>query len=117
MPTPAADNAPGTWSVGADENSGGSWPTHCHGADSILAVTAAHLYAFEVKGGLKFKIKAPIGSWDRASVGIEALDGKATVQMKFDFGAGGVAVLETQKAAAHAGNLHFVREVTGGAGG
>ena len=81
--------------------------------DSILAVTATRLYAFEVKGGLKFKIKSPIGNWERSEVGIEALDGKATVQMKFDFGTDGVAVLETQKAAAHAGNLHFVREVAG----
>ena len=85
-------------------------------ADSLLAVTATHLYAFEVKGGLKFKIKAPVGSWERSAVGVESEDGKATVQVKFDFGADGVAVLETQKAAAHAGNLHFVREVAGGAG-
>ena len=41
MPTPAADNPPAKWSVGADENSGDSWPTHCHGADSILAVNSA----------------------------------------------------------------------------
>ncbi|MFZ4719565.1 MAG: hypothetical protein ACOYMR_09075, partial [Ilumatobacteraceae bacterium] len=83
-------------------------------ADSLLAVTATHLYAFEVKGGLKFKIKAPVGSWERSAVGVEAEDGKATVQVKFDFGEDGVAVLETQKVAAHAGNLHFVREVAGG---
>jgi hypothetical protein len=81
--------------------------------DSIIAVTSTKLYAFSVKGGLKFKIKEPVGEWDRSSVSIETADGKATVQVKFDFGSDGVAILETQKLAAHAGNLHFIEAVTG----
>jgi hypothetical protein len=88
---------------------GGGFPP-----DSILAVTATRLYAFAVKGGFSFKIKEPVGSWERAAVGVTASDGKATVQVKFDFGPDGIALLETQKLAAHAGNLHFVREITGG---
>jgi hypothetical protein len=85
--------------------------------ESIIALTDTKIYAFSVKGGLKFKIKDPIGSWDRSSVSIQTSDGKATVLVKFDFGADGVAVLETQKLAAHAGNLHFVEAVISAAAG
>ena len=81
--------------------------------DSMIAVTATKLCAFEVKGGFSWKVKDPIGQWDRSAVAIEAQDGKATVAMKFDFGPDGIAVLETQKLAANAGNLNFVREVMG----
>ena len=76
-------------------------------------MTATKLYAFEVKGGLKFKIKDPVGVWERSAVGIVAENGKATVQVRFDFGSEGIALLETQKLAANAGNLHLIRELTG----
>ena len=91
---------------------GGGFPP-----DSIIALTATKLYAFSVKGGLKFKIKEPVGQWDRSNVSIETADGKATVQVKFDFGPDGIAILETQKLAAHAGNLHFIEAVTGTSAG
>ena len=42
-----------------------------------------------------------------------ATPGKATAQLRFDYGDGAVAELECQTLATNAGNLVFVREITG----
>jgi len=55
----------------------------------------------------------PVGIWDRSAVLITATSGKATAQLRFDFGDGAVAELECQMLAINAGNLVFVREITG----
>ena len=41
IPTLAADSAPGQWSVGAEENCGSSWPTHCHGAAAMRSASSS----------------------------------------------------------------------------
>ena len=37
----AADSPPAKWSVGAEENCGSSWPTHCQGVSTIRPASAA----------------------------------------------------------------------------
>jgi hypothetical protein len=80
---------------------------------TILGLSSTTLYAFKVKAGFSWKLKEPIGIWDRAAVEVGATPGKATMQPRFHFGGGAVAELECQTAATNAGNLPFVREITG----
>ena len=81
--------------------------------NTILGASDTRLYAFKVKSGFSWKLKEPVGIWDRSAVQITATPGKATAQLRFDFGDGAVAELECQTLATNAGNLVFVREVTG----
>lgn len=81
--------------------------------NAILGLSATKLYAFKVKAGFSWKLKEPIGIWDRSAVDVTATAAKATAQLRFDFGDGAVAELECQTAATNAGNLPFVREITG----
>ena len=81
--------------------------------NTILGVSATRLYAFKVKPGFSWKLKEPVGIWDRSAVQITATPGKATAQLRFDFGDGAIAELECQMLATNSGNLVFVREVTG----
>jgi hypothetical protein len=81
--------------------------------NTLLAVTATTLYAFKVKGGFSWKVKEPVGIWDRSAVAITGTEQSATVLLRLDFGQGDVAELEVQRLATNAGNLAFVAEVTG----
>ena len=66
-----------------------------------------------MKPGFSWKLKEPVGVWERSAVQVTATPGKATAQVRLDFGDGAVAELECQTVATNASNLVFVREVTG----